>query len=96
MKPFKKSLALLRDLADMQNDSPSERERSVWEAKMREIYAFLEKYETDTVCSACGIEYLEENGNMNISTFNIGICCLCGEQKDVTHIRAYNYLKKIK
>lgn len=39
------ALRLLRDLADLQNGPPLERYREEWERTMKEVYAFLEKYE---------------------------------------------------
>lgn len=53
---------------------------------------------TDYVCYNCGKEYLsaeqKRNSAYNISTLHQGICCVCLEEKGVTHKRNYNYLKK--
>ena len=51
----------------------------------------------DQVCFDCGVKYLTErqkkNGG-NVVTFNIGECCKCKQQKSVTSIRHYNYLRQ--
>ncbi len=43
--PFTQALALLRDLADLQNGPPLERNRKQWESTMAAIYAFLDEHE---------------------------------------------------
>lgn len=47
-------------------------------------------------CSNCGIKYLTFEQMQQpgyVTTFSLGICCVCKENKLVTHIRHYNYLK---
>ena len=41
------ALRLLRDLHDLQNGPPLERDREEWETTMREVEKFLEKHETE-------------------------------------------------
>lgn len=51
---------------------------------------------SDYVCFDCGIEFLseEQKGKRCVVTAHFGTCCLCGEQdKTVTHIRTFNWLK---
>ena len=42
---FKASLTLLRDLADIQNDAPLERDRKEWTEIMKSTYEFLDAHE---------------------------------------------------
>ncbi len=50
---------------------------------------------SDYVCIECGVQYLSDrqlrNGG-NDTTFFMGECGLCGEEKSITSIRHYNYL----
>lgn len=50
----------------------------------------------DFVCFDCGHEFLTEKQKKGggVVTAHKGECCLCGEEKGITHIRAFNYLKK--
>lgn len=45
-------------------------------------------------CFSCGIKYLTEKqkSKRGVSTFHKSICCVCGKDSPVTHIRAYNWL----
>jgi hypothetical protein len=44
--PFGESIKLLRDLADLQNGAPLERNRKEWEETMNQVYNFLNKWES--------------------------------------------------
>ena len=44
---FKRALALLRDLADLQNGPPLETHRKEWEETMELVYNFLATYENE-------------------------------------------------
>lgn len=52
---------------------------------------------SNTVCFACGVNYLtgeqKRHGSSAIS-FNRGFCTVCKQVKSVTHIKYYNYLMK--
>jgi len=57
------------------------------------------KLETNGYCCwQCGYEYLtkEQKKEHQFSTFHLGECVLCSEEKPVTHIRNYNWLIKPK
>ena len=43
--PFGESIKLLRDLADLQNGSPLEQHRKEWEATIKKVYDFLDRWE---------------------------------------------------
>ena len=43
--PFEEAIKLLRDLAELQNDAPLERDRQEWEETMKQVYDFLNKWE---------------------------------------------------
>lgn len=45
LTPFRKSIKLLRDLADLQNGAPLERCRQEWQETMDQVYDFLNKWE---------------------------------------------------
>lgn len=49
---------------------------------------------SDYVCVDCGVKFLTKNQKEKggVSTFHLGKCGLCGEEKSITHIRTYNYL----
>ena len=49
---------------------------------------------SDYVCVDCGVKFLtdKQKENGGVSTFHLGKCGLCGEEKSITHIRTYNYL----
>lgn len=49
---------------------------------------------SDYVCFDCGIEFLDDKQKSigGVVTAHKGNCCLCGEEKSITHIRAFNYL----
>lgn len=50
----------------------------------------------DYVCFDCGVGFLTEEqkqSNEMLSTWHNGICCVCNEDKQVTHKRIYNYLR---
>lgn len=49
---------------------------------------------SDYVCVDCGQQFLnaKQRANPRVCTFHQSNCCLCGEEKGVTHIRNYNYL----
>jgi DNA-directed RNA polymerase subunit RPC12/RpoP len=51
---------------------------------------------SDYVCTKCGVKYLtpEQIKENRVVTFHLGTCGMCGKKEAVTHIRAYNYLKK--
>lgn len=51
--------------------------------------------ETEVCCVDCGVKYLTEKQkeNSGVATSNIGICCICGKEKNVISIRHYNFLK---
>lgn len=54
---------------------------------------------SDYVCIECGTKYLTEKQKQAggfCTTFHQGVCGLCQEEKSITHIRAYNYLRKPK
>lgn len=42
---FKESTKLLRELADLQNDAPLEKDRKKWEETMSKVYDFLKNWE---------------------------------------------------
>lgn len=44
-KPNKRTLQLLRDLADLQNGAPLESYREEWEKTMDEVYTHLKEHE---------------------------------------------------
>jgi len=46
LSPFRKSLKLLRDLADLQGNAPLERQRKEWEETMEQVYNFLNEWES--------------------------------------------------
>ena len=54
----------------------------------------IEKRPHDYVCFDCGIEFLDDKQKSidGVVTAHKGNCCLCGEEKSITHIRAFNYL----
>jgi hypothetical protein len=45
-------------------------------------------------CVDCGVPYLTDKQKRegNVTTFHNGQCCVCGEEKQVTSARHYNYL----
>ena len=45
LTPFGQSIKLLRDLADLQNGAPIERQRCKWEETMEQVYDFLNRWE---------------------------------------------------
>ena len=50
---------------------------------------------SDYICFDCGFEFLTEkqkSGEGGAVTAHKSNCCLCGEEKSVTHIRAFNWL----
>lgn len=50
-------------------------------------------------CVDCGVNYLTEKQKSqegNVSTFHKGVCTVCLKETSVTHIRHYNYLRKLK
>lgn len=56
----------------------------------------IDKRVTELVCFDCGypfIEHLCHEGVLTVATFRKGICCLCLEEKSITHIRNYNNLQ---
>jgi len=57
----------------------------------------VENRKSDYVCIDCGIEFLtdKQKQKSGVSTFHKSECCLCGEEKSVTHIRVYNYLNQL-
>lgn len=44
------------------------------------------------VCIKCGLKYGRRR--TLVSTFHLGKCDICGEEKSITEIRDYNYLHK--
>jgi DNA-directed RNA polymerase subunit RPC12/RpoP len=48
---------------------------------------------SDYVCIECGKKY-GESSTPSIVTFSQDECGICGKNKPVTHIKAYNYLRK--
>lgn len=50
--------------------------------------------ESDYVCFDCGRDFLTEaqKQRSNVVTAHKGTCCLCKEEKSITHIRAFNWL----
>ena len=56
----------------------------------------IDNRKSDYVCFDCGVLFLREDqkkGHGNAITFHQSECCLCEEDKSVTHIRAYNRLR---
>ncbi len=45
LTPFGESIKLLRELADLQNAAPFERNRQEWEEIMNQVYDFLSRWE---------------------------------------------------
>jgi hypothetical protein len=63
---LKESLRLLRNLADIQNDTPLEKDRKIWEKIMKQVYEFLNKNESDN-------DFMN-NKNPNNPKINKGDC----------------------
>ena len=59
----------------------------------------IENRPSDYVCFDCGHDFLTEkqkSGEGHCVTAHMGTCCLCGETKSITHIRAFNWLRYVK
>lgn len=58
----------------------------------------VRKRTSDYVCVDCGVPFLTKRQRKKaiITAFHKGECGLCNEEKAITHIRAYNYLRKTK
>lgn len=50
-------------------------------------------------CLDCGREYLtlgQKNEEGRVSTFHKGVCVVCNQEKSITHIRNFNWLREVK
>lgn len=58
----------------------------------------IEQRTSDYVCFDCGRMFLSEEQKVGsiIVTAHVSKCGLCGNEKSVTHMRAFNYLQKTK
>ena len=55
----------------------------------------IEERISDYVCFDCGFDFLTEEqktGEGACVTAHKGTCCLCNQEKSVTHIRTFNWL----
>lgn len=55
----------------------------------------IDNRDSDYVCIDCGIQFLTEKQKERggVHTFHKSKCGLCKEEKSVTNIRNYNYLR---